>query len=118
MSNQVRVRLAVFLAAYAGMISLTRLWALDAAPKPETAKIDNAAATVPCKAKPLSDHVKKGLAYLAGRQQANGGWSQGEESAQMGTSGDKIKDIPNVADTCMATLALLRAGNTPKEGIY
>ena len=126
MSNQVRVRLVLFLAAYAGLISLTGLWAQDAVPKRDVVKENNAAATagettlasVSVKPKLLSEHVNKGLAFLASLQHKNGGWSQGEESAQMGHSGDPVKDIPNVADTCMATLALLRAGNSPKEGIY
>lgn len=119
MNNHVRVRLMLLLAAYAGLITLTGLWAQDAAPRRDAAKPDSPPATLgSVKAKPLSENVKKGLAFLVSQQHANGGWSQGEESAQMGNSGDKIKDIPNVADTCMATLALLRAGNTPKEGIY
>jgi hypothetical protein len=127
MSNQVRVRLVLFLAAYAGMITLTGLWAQDSAPKNEAAKADGASAAtgkeatvtaVPVKPKPLSENVKKALAYLASQQHANGGWRQGEESAQMGNSVDKVKDIPNIGDTCMAALALLRAGNTPKEGVY
>jgi len=124
MCNQVRVRLALFLAAYAGMITLSGVWAQDSRPK-EAAKPQNdrttgkaTAATVPVKPKPLSEQVNKGLAFLVRQQHANGGWSQGEESTQMGNSGDRVKDLPNVADTCMATLALLRAGNTPKAGIY
>ncbi len=66
----------------------------------------------------MSENVKKALAYLASQQHANGGWSQGEEAAQMGNSGAKVKDIPNLGDTCMAALALLRAGNTPKDGVH
>lgn len=124
MSSQVRMRLVLFLAAYAGLITLTGLWAQDSVSK--AAKVDNPAATTvqvtavsaPAKPKSLSENVNKGLAFLASLQHKNGGWSQGEESAQMGHSGDPLRDIPNVADTCMATLALLRAGNSPKEGIY
>jgi hypothetical protein len=126
MSNQVRMRLVLFLAAYTGMVTLTGLWAQDASSKREAAKPETASAAtgnatataVPVKPKPLSENVNKGLAFLVAQQHANGGWSQGEESAQMGNSGGQVKDIPNVADTCMATLALIRAGNTPKEGIY
>ncbi|HLJ97879.1 MAG TPA: prenyltransferase/squalene oxidase repeat-containing protein [Gemmataceae bacterium] len=127
MSNQVRMRLVLFLAVYAGMITLTGLWAQDSAPKEKAAQAEPAGATVgsetaatvsPVQPKPLSENVKKGLAYLASQQHANGGWSQGEESAQMGDSGGKVRDIPNVGDTCMAALALVRAGNTPKEGQY
>lgn len=70
------------------------------------------------KPKPLSDNVKRGLAWLAKTQDKSGGWYQGEESSYMGNSMDKVKDIPNVADTCVAALALIRAGSTPKNGAY
>jgi hypothetical protein len=66
--------------------------------------------------KPLSEQVKKGLAWLVRTQHDNGGWSQGEESQQMGQSLAHLKDKPNVADTCVATLALMRAGSTPSTG--
>ena len=125
MSNQVRMRLVLFLAVYAGLLGLTAVWAQDSQNR-KVGKADSvaastgqtAAAPASVKPKPLSENVNKGLAFLVSQQHPNGGWSQGEESAQMGHSGDQVKDIPNVADTCMATLALLRAGNTPKEGIY
>jgi hypothetical protein len=68
--------------------------------------------------KPLSEHVLKGLKFLVEQQQANGGWSQGEESAAMGNTGNSVRDIPNVADTCIATLALIRSGNSPREGPF
>jgi hypothetical protein len=112
------MRLVLFLAAYAAMITLTGLWAQDSVSKHEAAKPATAAVTASVKSKPLSENVNKGLAFLAGQQHKNGGWSQGEESAQMGHGGDQLRDVPNVADTCIATLALLRAGNSPKEGIY
>jgi hypothetical protein len=68
--------------------------------------------------KPLSDQVKKGLVWIVKHQHENGGWAQGEESQQMGHGMDALKDKPNVADTCIATLALLRSGSTPSEGEY
>ncbi len=124
MSSQIRMRMVGFLAAYAGMIALTGLWAQDSPPKreavkPEVAKKANeqaASATCSVKAKPLSENVKKSLAYLAQQQHANGGWSQGEESAQMGASGNQVKDLPNVADTCMATLATFGPGIRRRKG--
>ncbi len=67
---------------------------------------------------PLSENVRHGLAWLVRTQHPNGGWSQGEESANMGTSMYQLKDKPNLADTCMATMALMRAGNTPSSGEY
>ena len=68
------------------------------------------------KPKPLSENVQKGLAFLVKMQHENGGWSQGEESQQMGQSLAALKDVPNVADTCVATLALIRSGSTHKDG--
>jgi hypothetical protein len=90
--------------------------------------------------KALSANVRRGLSWLAETQLSNGGWSQGEESAEMGggrrtearggKAGSKAasmrggkqsnatSDPASVADTCIATLALLRAGNTPKSGSY
>ncbi len=68
--------------------------------------------------KPLSDNAKVGLMWLVEHQHQDGGWSQGEESAAMGHGMDKLKDIPNVGDTCMAALALIRSGSTPSDGDY
>ena len=42
--------------------------------------------------KPLSGHVRKGLAWLVEHQHKNGGWSQGEESAHMGRSMQNLTD--------------------------
>jgi hypothetical protein len=67
--------------------------------------------------KPLSPAVHKGLAWLAEHQQPGGGWSQGEESPHMG-GGGAFRDKPDVADTCVAALAMLRSGSTPREGPY
>ncbi len=68
--------------------------------------------------KPLSDNTVKGLAYLVSKQLENGGWSEGEESAYMASVGKKNRESANVADTCMATMALVRAGNLPDRGKY
>jgi hypothetical protein len=71
--------------------------------------------------KPLSKSVKKGLDWLVEHQLPGGGWGQGEESAHMRGNRDvpePLRDTPNVADTCIATLALLRSGSTPHEGPY
>jgi hypothetical protein len=67
--------------------------------------------------KPLSGNVNKGLAWLVEHQLPGGAWSQGEESVHMG-GGAALRDTPDVADTCIAALALVRAGNTPREGLY
>jgi hypothetical protein len=70
------------------------------------------------KAKELTKNVKSGLSWLVEHQLPNGGWGQGEESANMGAAMAGVKDKGNVADTCMATLALMRSGSTPTEGSY
>jgi hypothetical protein len=86
----------------------------------EPKKPDPAAAwTTAVDPKPLSPQVKKGLAWLAEHQDRSGGWGQGEESANMrGSSPDELRDKPNIADTCIAALALIRSGNTPTKGPY
>lgn len=65
--------------------------------------------------KPLSQQVLKGLDFLVKSQLPSGAWGQGEESAHMG-QGLQLKDTPSVADTSICTLALIRAGSTPKSG--
>lgn len=83
-------------------------------PASEKPKVKWAPAVNP---KPLSEHVTRGMKWIANHQLKQGAWGQGEESAQMG-GGDKLKDVPSMADTCIATLALVRAGNTPSQGEY
>lgn len=68
--------------------------------------------------KPLSENVRRSLAWLVRTQHENGGWSQGEESAAMGNTLSQLRDKPNVADTCIATFALMRSGSTPSHGEY
>jgi hypothetical protein len=72
--------------------------------------------------KPLGDAVKKGLVYLISRQHPGGGWSQGGgwRSTDGGgrVEGPDVEDPPDVANTCTATLALLRSGSTPRDGEY
>ena len=70
------------------------------------------------KPKPLSPNVRNGLDWLVQHQHNNGGWGQGEESRNMGEGMATLKAKPNVADTCVATLALIRSGSTPSEGSY
>ena len=91
--------------------------ALAAEAKAKPAKATAVAKWAPAvKPKPLSNNVTRGLAFLVKSQHKNGGWAQGEESRQMGKSLDRVKDKPNVGDTCVATLALIRAGSTPAKG--
>jgi hypothetical protein len=72
--------------------------------------------------KPLSNAVHKGFAYLIRQQHAEGGWSQGGgwRSAEGGgrVEGPDVQDPPDVANTCVATMALLRGGHTPCGGEF
>lgn len=67
--------------------------------------------------KPITPPVKKGLDWLVEHQLGDGGWGQGDESAQMG-GGAGLRDKANVADTSVAALALIRSGSTPSTGPY
>lgn len=66
--------------------------------------------------KPLTSTAERGLDWLVGRQLQSGGWGQGEESEHMGHALDHLIATADVADTCMAALALLRSGAAPGEG--
>src|SRR5205823_8944684 len=73
--------------------------------------------------KPLTSAAEKGLAYLVTQQQADGGWGQGggwRNSLQSGgrVEGAEVLDPTDVGNTCIATLALVRAGHTSREGKY
>jgi hypothetical protein len=72
-------------------------------------------ATQPVTPKPISPNVAKGLDWIVQHQLANGAWGQGEESQHMG-GGGQLKDVASVADTAVATLALLRSGSSPRDG--
>src|SRR5262249_32963267 len=81
------------------------------------------AAATPVKPKPLSDSVKKGLSYLVNQQHGDGGWGQGGgwRPARQGggrVEGAEVVDPSDPGNTCIARLALIRAGNTPKDGDY
>jgi len=80
-------------------------------------------ATTAVKPKELSDNVKKGLEWLAKSQQDNGGWSQGggwrmNKDGGGRVEGGQVQDPADLGNTCIAVLALVRAGSTPTEGPY
>ncbi len=72
--------------------------------------------------KPLSENVNRGLQYLISQQDESGGWGQGGgwRTKQGGgrVEGADVNDPPDVGNTCIAALALIRAGNTPNSGPY
>jgi hypothetical protein len=119
----------LFLSVVGTAVLLTGLQAKDPADTPEK-KPDAGTnqspmptwATTAVKPKALSDQVGKGLDYLISQQKENGGWGQGggwRTAGQGGrVEGPEVQDPPDVANTCMTTLALLRAGHTPKDGKY
>jgi hypothetical protein len=82
------------------------------------AKSDNAPKPANQSAATLTDGESRAIAYLVAQQNKDGSWSQGEESQYMRSVGQGNGDIHNVADTCMAAMALLRAGNLPDHGKY
>jgi hypothetical protein len=68
---------------------------------------------------PLGDPIERGLKWLAATQGDDGGWGQdggakkfARESVAMESEGN------DVANTCVATLALLHCNHTPKKGAY
>src|SRR5258708_4769571 len=107
-----KLRLIMFSAA----IDVLTLAQTDASAKEAAEQSTHSAWSPAVNPKPLSEPVKRGLRCLVENQHGNGGWSQGEESVDMGTSMQQLKGIPNVADTCIATLALIREGSTPRQG--
>jgi hypothetical protein len=89
------------------------------APKKQEPKA--ASAATPVKPKALSESVKKGLAYLVSQQHQDGGWGQGagwriDTKTGGRVEGPNVADPSDVTNTCIATLALVRAGSTPRAG--
>ena len=63
---------------------------------------------------PLSQAAQKAVGWLVLAQASDGGWGQeiNDGRAKVASAGS------DVANTCVATLALLRAGHTPTQGKY
>jgi hypothetical protein len=63
----------------------------------------------------LPETATRALGWLVEHQLPSGGWGQGDEVVR---EGEAPSETGNVADTCIAALALVRAGSTPSEGTY
>lgn len=99
------------------------LWAQSEKPSPPNAANGKPAANeASVKPKKIAEKTEKGLAYLVSQQQENGGWGQGggwRTQSQGGrVEGAEVQDPPDVGNTAIAALALIRAGHTPKHGKY
>src|SRR5262245_8980417 len=105
-------------AAVVSFIGVMGMNVLAEAPATQPAPADGRAMAPAVKPKELSNTVIKGLDWIAKSQRDDGGWSQGEESSHMGSSNGNLRDLPNIADTCAAMLALIRSGSTPSQGTY
>jgi hypothetical protein len=120
-----KLSLVLSLAVVVSLSAFVRLGADDAEASKQAGKSE-AKATSPAaamKPKPLSDPVKKGLAYLANQQHADGGWGQGGGWRSSGANGGRVEDNSaaepsDVGNSCIALLALIRAGNAPGDGAY
>jgi len=131
MRHQLRFLVLVLIAPLAclAVLGITRLDLARAADEPRRqdqtpdgktqSRVDQGsrAWTTAIEPKPLSRNVKRGLDWLVEHQLPGGGWGQGDESAQM-HGNESLRDTANLADTCIAVLALIRSGSTPREGLY
>jgi hypothetical protein len=112
MNRAVSARLALLATLLTGLAFMTALYAED----------ERQSGTATVRPKSLSDNVNRGLAYLVSQQDSSGGWGQGGGWRSGGhggrVEGANVADPPDVGNTCIATLALFRAGNTPNHGKY
>ncbi len=123
------LRPAAALTALIGTASLGA-WAMTSDPEPAPpprAAVKAAAkpGALRCAVEPkaLTETVKKGLTFLAGGQQADGGWTQGGgwRTGDKGggrVEGQAVADPSDVGNTCLVLLAFFRAGHTATEGDY
>ena len=71
---------------------------------------------------PVGESLKKGIEYLLGQQQPDGGWGQGggwrQNQAKGGgrVEGKEVEDPSDLGNTAVSFVALLRAGYAPAAG--
>jgi len=88
----------------------------------EPTKVETAATKVT--PKPLSNSALSGLKYLVAQQHEDGGWGQGggwrtgNNGGNGRVEGESVPDPSDLGNTCVALLALIRAGSTPEKGEY
>jgi len=87
-----------------------------AVPVSSTTPTNANAAQPPRALPPLPAFVEKGLDWLAGAQQANGGWGAGSSARQDVRDAHAVPTDP--ATTAVAAMALMRAGNSTTRGHY
>jgi len=66
--------------------------------------------------KPISGFLEKGMSWLAEAQFENGGWGAGSHTRQEIRDPKAVQVDP--ATTAISAMALVRAGNTLREGVY
>ncbi len=67
--------------------------------------------------------VRVGIEYLLNQQKSDGGWGQGggwRQNAKGGgrVEGANVEDPPDLGNTCVSLVTLLRAGDSPAEGAH
>jgi hypothetical protein len=82
----------------------------------------------PASARPLGASVRAGLDWLVEHQRADGSWGAGEQipiytngkgrRIRTATGTSSPEEPASLGDTCVAALALIRAGSTASDGPY
>ncbi|MGD9722874.1 MAG: prenyltransferase/squalene oxidase repeat-containing protein [Pirellulales bacterium] len=120
MNTRTSIPAAMLLAILGTLAISLQSRAVDAPPPGQ-----NPAAPRAVQPKPLSITVEQGLKYLLAQQHESGGWGQGGGwrqqvgaggNASGRVEGDNVNDPSDLGNTCIATLALIRAGSTPQGG--
>ena len=94
--------------SFAALAAAGLFWRLSASTPPPPPKND-----------PVQDSVTRGVHWLVSVQGKDGGWGQDGGETSFVRTGERLESGGNdVANTAVATQALLKAGNTPTKGEY